>query len=68
MQLHDERQAWKRACDLPSTDAPQWWYDCFTQGRHDMSIYEIEWAYEAYLRMRPMGESGSTKANHITNP
>ena len=37
----------------PNTRAPQWWYSCFQQGHHGMSIYEIEWAYDAFLRFFP---------------
>lgn len=33
---------------MPETKAPKWWYSLFQKGHHDMSIYEIEWAWKAY--------------------
>jgi hypothetical protein len=33
---------------MPETKAPQWWYAIFQKGHHDMSIYQIEWAWSAY--------------------
>ena len=35
---------------LPKQFAPEWWYNCFNKGYHDMSIFEIEWGYDAYLK------------------
>jgi hypothetical protein len=35
---------------MPKQFAPEWWYNCFNKGYHDMSIFEIEWGYDAYLK------------------
>lgn len=33
---------------MPESKAPQWWYSLFQKGHHDMSVYQIEWAWHAY--------------------
>lgn len=48
------KQSIQYPAELPQdTRAPAWFYDCFHEGHHDLSIYEIEWAYAAYLRLCP---------------
>ena len=37
---------------MPKQFAPEWWYNCFNKGYHDMSIFEIEWGYDAYLKQQ----------------
>lgn len=53
-------------CLPKDSRAPQWWYNCFQQGHHGLSIYEIEWAYEAYLRFCPK-TTGSPHTGESSN-
>lgn len=45
----------KTTGDMPATLAPDWWFSLFHQGHHDLSVYEIEWAYDAFVRTASCG-------------